>query len=54
MAKHCSRLNQTEMWFSILSWSLLNKRMSFKSTKELKGKILSCIEQYNNQLAQQF
>lgn len=52
--KHCSWLNQIEMWFSILSRSLLNKRMSFKSIVDLKSKILSYIEHYNTNLAKPF
>ena len=52
--KHCSWLNQIEMWFSIISRSLLNKRMSFKNKEDLKDKILSYIEHYNMNLAKPF
>jgi len=52
--KHCSWLNQVEMWFSILGRMLLNKRASFKSVEVLKNKIKEFIEYYNNHLAKAF
>jgi hypothetical protein len=52
--KHCSWLNQVEMWFSILGRMLLNKRSSFKSLDALKNKIKEFIEYYNNHLAKAF
>jgi transposase len=52
--KHCSWLNQVEMWFSILGRMLLNKRASFKSVEALKDKIKEFIEYYNNHLAKAF
>lgn len=51
--KHSSWLNQIEMWFSILTRRLL-KRMSFFSIDDLKAKILSFIEYFNNALAKRF
>lgn len=51
--KHCSWLNQVEMWFSILVRRLL-KRASFKSTAELRQKILAFIEYFNRTLAKPF
>jgi len=51
--KHCSWLNQVEMWFSILVRRLL-KRGSFKSTDELCQRILEFIEYFNNTLAKPF
>jgi len=51
--KHCSWLNQVEIWFSILSRRLL-KRGNFKSTEELKQRILSFIDFFNNTLAKPF
>lgn len=51
--KHCSWLNQVEIWFSILSHSDL-KRGNFKSTEELKQRILSFIDFFNNTLAKPF
>jgi len=51
--KHCSWLNQVEIWFSILSRRLL-KRGNFKSTDELKQRILGFIDFFNNTLAKPF
>lgn len=51
--KHCSWLNQIEMWFSILVRRLL-KRASFKSTDELRQRILEFIEYFNRTLAKPF
>ena len=44
--KHCSWLNQIENWFSGLVRRVLN-RNSFRSTKDLKTKILEYINFYN-------
>lgn len=51
--KHCSWLNQVEMWFSILVRRLL-KRASFTSTDELRERILAFIEYFNGTLAKPF
>jgi transposase len=51
--KHCSWLNQVEMWFGILSRRLL-KRGRFSSTAELKKRILEFIEFFNQTLAKPF
>jgi transposase len=51
--KHCSWLNQIEIWFSILTRRLL-KRGNFRSTKDLKQRILSFIEFFNQTLAKPF
>ena len=51
--KHCSWLNQIEIWFSILVRRLL-KRASFKSTDELRQRILEFIEFFNATLAKPF
>lgn len=51
--KHCSWLNQIEIWFSILTRRLL-KRGNFRSTAELKQRILSFIEFFNQTLAKPF
>lgn len=51
--KHCSWLNQIEMWFSILVRRLL-KRASFKSTDQLRQRILEFIEYFNRTLAKPF
>jgi putative transposase len=44
--KHCSWLNQIEIWFSILSRKLL-RRGSFRGIAELKRRILGFIDEYN-------
>ncbi len=51
--KHCSWLNQIEMWFSILVRRLL-KRASFTSTDDLRQRILAFIEYFNETLAKPF
>jgi hypothetical protein len=51
--KHCSWLNQVEIWFGILSRRLL-KRGSFPSTEVLKQRILAFIEFFNETLAKPF
>jgi transposase len=48
--KHCSWMNQIEIWFSILSRKLL-KRESFPSTEQLKEQILQFITYFNLTLA---
>jgi hypothetical protein len=51
--KHCSGLNQVEIWFSILSRRLL-KRGSFASTEALNQRILAFIAFFNETLAKPF
>jgi hypothetical protein len=51
--KHCSWLNQIEIWFSILVRRLL-KRTSFTSKEELRQRILDFIEYFNSILAKPF
>jgi transposase len=51
--KHCSWLNQVEIWFSILSRRLL-KHASFTSTEELKHRILAFIKVFNETWAKPF
>jgi len=51
--KHCSWLNQVEMWFGILARRLL-KRGAFSSKEELKQRILAFIEFFNQTLAKPF
>ena len=51
--KHASWLNQVEIWFSILVKRLL-KRLSVKSTAELKDKILKFIDFFNGAMAKPF
>jgi len=51
--KHCSWINQVELWFSILQRKLL-KRASFASLDELKEKLLAFIDFFNQHLAKPF
>lgn len=51
--KHCSWLNQIEIWFSILMRKLL-KRGSFTSVEDLKAKVLAFIDYYNRTMAKPF
>ena len=51
--KHCSWLNQVEIWFSILTRRLL-KRGNFSSTEELKQRIFKFIDFFNETLAKPF
>lgn len=44
--KHCSWMNQIEIWFGIISRRLL-KRKSYRSVEELEASIRRFIEQYN-------
>ena len=52
--KHTSWLNQIEIWFSILTRRLLNRRSNFKSIQDLEGRIAQFIEYYNEYLAKPF
>lgn len=51
--KHCSWLNQIEMWFSILVRKLL-RRASFTSQAQLKERILKFIDYFNRTMAKPF
>lgn len=51
--KHCSWLNQIEIWFSILARRLL-KRGSFKSKEHLRKRTLEFIDYFNAVLAKPF
>ena len=51
--KHCSWLNQIEIWFSILMRKLL-RRGNFTSQTDLKTKILNFIEYFNRTMAKPF
>jgi len=51
--RHCSWLNQVEIWFSILVRRLL-KRASFKSLEELRQRLLNFINYFNAVLAKPF
>ncbi len=51
--KHCSWLNQIEIWFSILVRKLL-RRSSFRSKAHLKKRILEFIDYFNRTMAKPF
>jgi hypothetical protein len=51
--KHCSWLNQIELWFSILVRRLL-KRGSFSSLEDLEARIRAFIDYFNRTLAKPF
>jgi transposase len=51
--KHASWLNQIEMWFSILVRKLI-KRASFTSTEDLRAKVLTFIDYFNETMARPF
>jgi putative transposase len=51
--KHCSWLNQIEIWFSILTRKLL-RRGSFSSQTDLKQQIFNFIDYFNQKLARPF
>lgn len=51
--KHCSWLNQIEIWFGILMKKLL-KRGSFMSQIDLKSRILEFIDYFNRTMAKPF
>ncbi len=51
--KHCSWLNQIEIWFSILTKKLL-RRGNFTSKQDLKEQIERFIEYFNRVLAKPF
>ncbi len=51
--KHCSWLNQIEIWFSILVRKLL-RRSSFTSKAHLRTRILEFIDYFNRTMAKPF
>ncbi len=51
--KHCSWLNQIEIWFSILTRKVI-RRGNFTSVDDLKSKIYDFIEYFNNTMAKPF
>jgi len=51
--KHCSWLNQIEIWFGILMQKLL-RRGSFLSQADLKIRILDFIDYFNRTMAKPF
>jgi hypothetical protein len=51
--RHCSWLNQVEIWFSILARRLL-KRSSFTSLEDLRKRTLAFIKYFNRVLSKPF
>jgi transposase len=51
--KHCSWLNQIEIWFSILGRKVI-RRGNFTSTDDLKSKINDFIDYFNHTMAKPF
>lgn len=51
--KHCSWLNQIEMWFGILMQKLL-KRGNFLSQADLRERIFQFIDYFNKTMARPF
>jgi len=51
--KHCSWLNQVEIWFSILVRKVL-RRGNFTSTHDLREKVLAFIDYFNKTMAKPF
>lgn len=51
--RHCSWLNQVEIWFSILARRLL-KRSSFTSLEDLEARVLAFIQYFNTVLGKPF
>nr|WP_255345084.1 transposase [Acaryochloris sp. CCMEE 5410] len=51
--RHCSWLNQIEIWFSILVRKLL-RRSSFNSQAQLKTQTLEFVEYFNRTMAKPF
>lgn len=51
--RHCSWLNQVEIWFSILVRRLL-RRASFASVEEMQARVLAFIAYFNRVLAKPF
>jgi transposase len=51
--KHCSWLNQVEIWFSILARKLL-RRGSFTSAQDLRERLLAFVAYFNRTMAKPF
>lgn len=51
--KHCSWLNQIEIWFSILMRKVI-RRGNFKSKEDLKTKMVDFIHYFNATMAKPF
>ena len=51
--KHASWMNQIEVWFGMLAKKVIT-RGSFKSTEELKGRVMAFIDYFNKTMAKPF
>lgn len=51
--KHCSWLNQVEIWFGILTKKII-KRGNFTSKENLKTKLLDFIDYFNETMAKPY
>jgi putative transposase len=51
--KHCSWLNQIEIWFGILARKAL-RRASFASLEQLRERILRFVDYFNRTMAHAF
>jgi transposase len=51
--KHCSWLNQIEIWLSILSRKLL-RRGNFTSVEDLRAQVMAFVDHYNQTMAKPF
>jgi hypothetical protein len=51
--KHTSWMNQVEIWFSVLSRRVI-RRGSFRSTDDLRSRILKFIDYYNDSMARPY
>lgn len=51
--KHCSWMNQIEIWFSIISKKLL-KRLNCNSIDDLKNRVMDFISFFNDRMAKPF
>ncbi len=51
--KHCSWLNQIEIWLSILTRKLL-RRGNFTSLEDLRSQVMAFVEHYNQTMAKPF
>ena len=51
--KHTSWMNQVEIWFSVLSRRVI-RRGSFRSTDDLRDRILKFIDYYNDTMAKPY
>ena len=51
--KHASWMNQIEIWFGILARKVV-KRGNFRSTQELRDRLMAFIDYFNTTMAKPF